>query len=320
VEIGVPQPIPVADSDDYLKRFLAAPRPGGQGVLAFYDHRLGVIGRDPRLMLMPWDDHLVHRGDGVFETLKYVDRKLYQLDAHLQRMARSSSAIFLNLTVTWERMREIVIEVARAGGEDTGLLRILLGRGPGGFGIDADECPFPSLYVVAYRFTPKPEAIFDKGVTAFRTSIPAKQSWLARIKSIDYLPNVLMVREAKEKGYDYPICFDEHGFVAEGATENICLVDQAGTLVVPEFTNALAGTTLMRALDLVKGDIPVIFRGVTEGEIFEARELLILGTSGDCMSIVRYNGKPIHDVRPGPVSRRLRSLLQEDLRNNGVPF
>jgi branched-chain amino acid aminotransferase len=89
---------------------------------------------------------------------------------------------------------------------------------------------------------------------------------------------------------------------------------------VPEFTNALAGTTLMRALDLVKGDIPVIFRGVTEGEIFEAKELLILGTTGDCMSIVRYNGKPIHDVRPGPVSRRLRALLQADLQQNGVTF
>jgi branched-chain amino acid aminotransferase len=289
-------------------------------VLAFYEHRVGAICKDTRAMLMPLDDHIVHRGDGIFETVKYEDRRLYQLDAHMTRLARSAKAVFIDPPCPWEEVREAVIEVARAGGEPLGLVRVLLGRGPGGFGISASECPRASLYVVAYRFTPLAEEGFEKGFTACKTNIPAKQSWLATIKSVNYLANALMLREAKAKGCDYPFCFDEHGFLAEGAIENVAIVDDRGALVIPELTNALSGTTLMRAVDLVKGEMPVTFRGVTEGDIYQAREVLIFGTTRDCVSVVRYNGKPIHDVRPGPAARRIRSLLRKDIAENGVLF
>lgn len=312
--------IPVLDSEEYLRKMLSIRRPGADDVLAFYEHRLGAICTDPKLMLMPWDDHLVHRGDGVFETLKFIGRKMYLVDAHLKRMQRSAEAIKITPPCTWERLREIVFEVAKAADCEDGLVRILLGRGPGGFGIDTRECPIPSLYVVAYKFNPKPQEWYEKGATAFRTSYPAKQSWIATIKSVDYLANALMKHEATEKGYDYPICFDEHDLLAEGATENMCIVDQNGTIIVPEFDRALAGTTLFRALDLLKGEIPVQFRRIEENELYKAREILVLGTTGDCLSIVRYNTKPIQDVRPGPVSRKLRELLLKDIEENGEAF
>lgn len=312
--------VPVLDYDDYLARLLALPRPGAEKVLAFYEHRVGAVCRDARLMLLPLDDHLLHRGDGVFESLKYVGRKLYQLDAHLERMEKSAAFISLAPPCAWEDIRTICLAVARAGDRDTGMLRILLGRGPGGFAIDPFESPRASLYVAAYRFSPRPESVFEQGVTAFRAKTPAKQSWLAKIKSVNYLPNVLMKMEAVNRGFDYPFCFDEHGFLAEGATENVALVDTAGTLVVPEFTHSLPGTTLLRAIDLAQGELPVSFRGVTEADVYGAREVLILGTTGDCIPVVRYEGKPIHDVRPGPVARRLRALIMQDLEENGVRF
>jgi branched-chain amino acid aminotransferase len=310
----------VLDADAYLHALLNAPRPGMGQVHAFYDHSVGAICRDPRMMLMPWDDHLVHRGDGVFESMKFIDRRLYQVDPHVERLKRSSKAIHLLPPCSWEEIRELIVEVARAGDREHGMVRVLLGRGPGGFGIAPEECPRPSLYVVAYDIHRKPEAVYERGVTAFKTSIPAKQSYLATIKSIDYLPNVLMKREAAEKGYDFPICFDERGFLAEGATENVCIVDQDGRLHIPEFTNALAGTTLMRAVDLIKGEVEIMFRGIRESEIREAKEVFIVGTTTDALSVVRYEGKPIHNVKPGPVSRRIRELLQKDLHENGLPL
>jgi branched-chain amino acid aminotransferase len=310
--------VKVVGSDEYADLLRSAPRHGERNVLAFYDRRIGAICRDPRLMLMPWDDHLVHRGDGVFETMKWVDGRMYQLDAHLDRMQVSAEGVHLALPCPVEEIRELVLETARAGESDTGLVRLLLGRGPGGFSVDPFECPVPSLYIAAYTFTPKPESFYEQGVTAFKTSIPAKQPWLARIKSLDYLANTLMKREAVEKGHTFPFCFDDNGFLAEGATENVCIVDADGRLVVPEFTCSLKGTTLMRAIDLIKDDIPVMFRGVTEEELFEAREIIVIGTTLDAVSVVRYEGKPVHDVRPGPVSRRIRELLVEDLRVNGV--
>ncbi|HML53513.1 MAG TPA: aminotransferase class IV [Solidesulfovibrio magneticus] len=310
----------IADAQTYLERLLAAPRPGGEGVLAFYDHRIGVIGKDPRLMLMPLDDHLVHRGDGVFETLKYIGRKLYQVQPHFDRMARSAAAIHLDPPCSWDEVAQLTLDVCRAGGVDDGMVRVLVGRGPGGFGIDPAECPTPSLTIVAYRFHPRPAASFAEGVTAFRTSIPAKQNYLARIKSIDYLPNVLMKREATARGEDYPVCYDDKGFLAEGATENICIVDAAGRFVVPELTNALTGTTLLRAVELIENEMEVVFTGIREADIATAREMFILGTTNDCLSIVRYNGVPIGEGRPGPVSKRLKERLVADIAANGTAF
>lgn len=310
----------VLDAEAYLSALLNAPRPGMGQVHAFYDHRVGAICRDPRMMLMPWDDHLVHRGDGVFETMKFIGRRIYQVEPHLERLKRSAAAIYLQPPCEWDEVRELIVDVARAGGRDNGMVRVLLGRGPGGFGISPDECPRAGLYLVAYDLHPKPESVYAKGVTAFKTSIPAKQSYLATIKSIDYLPNVLMKREAAEKGYDFPFCFDERGFLAEGATENVCIVDQNGRLHIPEFTNSLAGTTLMRAVDLIKNEFEIIFRAITETEVREAKEVIIVGTTTDALSVVRYEGKPIHNVKPGPVSKRIRELLKKDLVENGLPF
>jgi branched-chain amino acid aminotransferase len=308
----------VVDKQAYLEAMLAVPRPGASEIHAFYEHRIGMICTDPALMLMPWDDHLVHRGDGIFETMKFVGRKLYQLEPHMERMQRSCEAIYLTPPCSWDDIRALVLDVARAGGKDMGMVRVLLGRGPGGFGIYPSECPEASLYVVSYDMHPKAESVYEKGVTAFKTSIPAKQSYLATIKSIDYLPNVLMKHEAEEKGYDFPFCFDGNGYLAEGATENVCIVTQEGKLVIPEFTNALAGTTLMRAVDLIKAEMPIVFRGISEDEILEAREVIIVGTTGDAIPVVRFNGKPIHNVKPGPVAKRIRELLQADLRENGI--
>lgn len=310
----------VVDKKEYLDAMLSVERPGANEIHAFYEHRVGMICTDATMMLMPWDDHLVHRGDGVFEAMKFVEGKLYQLDPHLDRMKRSSTSIFLEPPCSWENIRELALEVCRAGGRESGMLRIFLGRGPGGFGVYPSECPETSLYIVATDLhKPKP-SVYSEGATAFKTSIPAKQSYLATIKSIDYLPNVLMKREAQEKGFDYPFCFDDHDFLAEGATENVCIVNSAGKLVIPEFTNALAGTTLMRAIDLLKSEMAIVFRGIREEEILEAKEVIIVGTTGDAIPVVRFNGKPIHDVRPGPVAKRIRELLIEDQQVFGTPI
>jgi branched-chain amino acid aminotransferase len=312
--------VKVASQYEYMERILALERPGEEDIFAFYEHRLGAIFTNPRLMLLPLDDHLVHRGEGIFESLKFVDGKIYQLDPHLERMQRGARSLYLSAPCPWETLREILMDVARASGHRDGLLSVFIGRGPGGFTTDYRECPVTSLYVVARRFRRRPESFWEKGVTAFKSSIPAKQKYLSKIKSVNYLPNVLMKREAIERGVDFPLCFDEQGFLAEGATENVVMVEGDGTLVVPEMGSALAGTTMLRGLDLVQDEMKIVSRPVSGDEILEARELIAMGTSIDAVGVVRYNGKPIHDARPGPVAARLREVLVRDVQENGVPF
>lgn len=309
----------IASSAEYLEVLRNTARPGEENILAFYEHRLGLICKDARLMLLPLDDHLTHRGDGVFETIKYTDGRLYLLEEHLARMNNSANGIALAPPCSWDEIRSLVMEVAAAGEEKTGQMRILLGRGPGGFGIDPFESPVASLYIVSYRFTQKPESWFEKGLTGFRTSIPAKQGYLARLKNANYLPNVMMIHEARQKGADVPFCFDMEGYLAESSIANLCIVDANGVLTIPSFTNALPGTTILRATNRVKDQVPVTTRKVREEEIFTAREAILLGTGPDCVSVVQYEGKPIGDGKPGPVSALLRQSILRDIKEYGVP-
>ena len=311
--------IRIADSGEYLEKLRSLARPGEGNILAFHEHRTGLICRDPRLMLSPLDDHLTHRGDGVFETIKYTEGRLYLLDEHLERMKGSADGIGLTPPCSWEDLRAAVLETAAAGKEKSGMMRILLGRGPGGFGIDPAECPESSLYLAAYRFTPPSPAWYEKGRSGFRTSIPAKQGYLAKLKNANYLPNVMMILEAKEKGMDTPFCFDEQGYLAESSVANLCLVDDAGVLTVPAFTNALPGTTLLRAMDCVKDRLDIVTRKIREEEIYAAKEAILLGTGPDCVAVVSYEGKAIGSGKPGPVSSMLRERIAADILEYGVP-
>ncbi len=304
----------------YWDRLRELPRPGEENFLAFYDHRMGAIFTNPRLMLIPLDDHLVHRGDGVFEALRFEDGAIYQLDEHLRRLERSAGAIGLAFPVSPAEVDSLVRQVCLVSGADEGNVLVFLGRGPGGFTLDTRECPSPSLYIVAKRFARKPESFWAAGVSAVRTRIPAKQGWMSKIKSVNYLPNVLMKKDAVEQGADYPLCFDEDGFLAEGSTENAVLVDRDGVFVIPELKNALTGTTLARAMNLAREFMPVLARPVPEDELYSCREIILLGTSIDAVSVVRYNGRIVGDGRPGPVSLRLRDLLVADRKAHGQPL
>ena len=312
--------IPVFTADEYQNKMMSLPRPGADEILAFYEHRIGGICRDVHLMLLPLDDHIAHRGDGVFETIKYSNGYLYQLDPHLVRLQRSASGIFLESPCAWEKIREIVIAVAAAGGDPQGQIRVLIGRGPGGFGIDPAECPVASLYVIAYRFHTKPESWFEKGLKGCRTSIPAKQHYIAKLKTTNYIPNALMIREGKVRGMDIPFCFDSNGYLAESSVANLCIVDTSGSLAVPELDQALSGTTLLRGLELLKGKVPIAVRRISEEEIYSAKEAILFGTGPDCVAITSYEGKPIASGKPGPVSVLARKLISEDIPRTGVPI
>ena len=312
--------VPVLDAAAWTARLMELPRHGAANVTAFYEHRMGAICRDPRLLLVPLDDHMVHRGDAIFESLSLLEGRIIQLDAHLERMKHSADVLALEPPCPWEDVRRIIIDVAVTGGAPYGGLKVLLGRGCGGLGVDPAECSESSLYIVATRSRPMPESFWQKGLTAARSAIPAKQEWLAQIKSTNYLANALMTREAREKGVDVTFSFDENGFLAEAAIANVAMVDREGRMLMPEFRRALPGTTSLRAMELARAFMPVVLTDITEEILEQASEILVLGTTCECVAVTHYNGKPVGDGRPGPMAARLRHLLHDALVTGGGPF
>ena len=310
----------VLDSQAYCARMLAAPRPGAQNILAFYDHRVGAVCTDPRMLLVPLDDHLCHRGDGVFESIAYRERRMFQLDAHMERMRNSAAGLRITPPCPWDKVREAILAVAQAGGEDQGGIRVLIGRGPGGFGIAPSECPVASLYITALRWKCPSDQWYQKGLTAFRSAIPAKQEYLARIKNANYLPNVLMAQEAQERGQDLALSFNERGYLAEAAIANVGIITADGELACPDFQNTLPGTTLLAALDVARESMPVHFMDITEDHIYAAREMLLFTSAPLVVGITHYEGRAIGGGATGPVSHALRARLLEKQLAEGVPF
>ena len=117
-----------------------------------------------------------------------------------------------------------MLAVAKAGDEPEGNIRILSGRGPGGFGIALKECPQPSLYVAAYRVPVRTDAWYDKGLTAFRSDVPVKPAMFARLKTTNYLSAVFMTLEAMQKHMDVALTFDANGCLTEAAIANVAVV------------------------------------------------------------------------------------------------
>jgi branched-subunit amino acid aminotransferase/4-amino-4-deoxychorismate lyase len=277
---------------------------------------------DPGLMLVPNDDHLVHRGDGVFDVMRCEKGKVYQMEAHLGRLERSANAVSLILPAHYDGIREIIKKLIIIGGEKNCIIRIIISRGPGGFSTNPYECPSSQLYITIIRLHKLSDQDYLKGVSAITSKIPVKSPFFATIKSCNYLPNVLMKKEAIDGGSKYSINIDEKGYIGEGSTENICIVSKDGLLKLPGFDNTLAGITASRVFQLADilvrdGSINgVQFDKISQEDVYRSSETILMGTSIDMVPVIRFDGNVIGKGVPGPVYSRLLNLLRSDMTEN----
>ena len=310
------------NDQDVLNALSASRQAYHDSYLAMYSSWLGGVVTDPVLMVHPIDDHLVHRGDGVFETMKCVSGGIYNLHAHLDRLDHSASVVHLELPMERDSMVQTIIETVRIGGNPNAAVRLFLSRGPGSFGVNPYESVGAQLVVVATTLGLPFMQKHPEGAHVKSSSIPAKPSRYAGIKNCNYHPNVLMSREAVDLGADFVASYDESGFLAEGATENIGIVDAGGSLTFPDLDGILSGTTMMRVCELAQklvasGDLSgVVFRHIGREEIFAAREVLIVGTTRNVTAVRKYDDTMIGDGIPGPVWKALSDLLEEDIQHN----
>ena len=299
-------------------------KPYHQNYLAMYSSVLGGVVTDPFLMTVPVDDHMVHRGDGIFEAFKCVNGNIYNLRAHLERLERSARAVYLTLPVSLEHITDLVIGTIRIAGARDCLIRLFVSRGPGGFTTNPYECPTSQIYIVACNPSVYPKEQSTEGVFIKSSSIPVKKSYFANIKSCNYLPNVLMKKEAVDAGVQYTVSIDENGFLGEGSTENIGLVTPNRTLKFPRFARILKGTTVTRVAELAESLVAngtleqVVFEDITLNEAYSGAEILLFGTTFDILPAVIFDGHAIGTGRPGEIYQLLHELLTRDIESNSA--
>jgi 4-amino-4-deoxychorismate lyase len=297
---------------------------------AFYSSELGGIVTDPALMVIPFDDHMVHRGHGIFDTAGLVDGKIYDLEAHLDRFLQSAGRSRLRLPGTREQMRDIIVRTTAASGKRDGSIRYWLSSGPGSLELSPAAGAEPGFFVMVFPGLSYPDRWYTDGVRVMTTTYPIKAPFYAITKSTNYLPNVLMQMEAKESGFDNGVFVDAAGNIGESSNMNVAFVTSGGALVHPRFDHILSGCTSLRLLDLAKtlrerGLLEAVeVRDIPVAEARACREMLLLGSSVKVAPIVEWDTSRIGDGKPGPVARALLQLLEEDMRSGdrliSVPY
>lgn len=309
--------------DDYFSVLGATAKPYHAGYKAMYSSELNGVVTDPQLMRIPIDDHIVHRGDGVFEMCKCVQQGIYNLDSHLQRLSMSMQSIGLSLPMTMDDLQVIICETVMISGLDDAAIRVYVSRGPGSFGVNPADCPVAHVYVVVSDLSPSFMDLHPDGAIVGISKIPVKPDFFATMKNCNYLPNVLMKKEATARGWHFSIGIDHEGFLAEGPTENIGIVTADDRLIFPRTDRVLAGTTMGRVMvlaqKLVKEGLlqDVAFGRICPEDVYQAKETVIVGTTTD-VTYVRHFEEHSWDVQ-GPVTVALRQYLLADIfHNDGV--
>jgi hypothetical protein len=173
-------------TDNALARLRQSVHAKAGNFYSMYSSVLGGIVTDPALMVLPLDDHMVHRGHSVFDTATLTRGMLYQLDPHLDRFLRSAELARIPLPVPRERLRQIILDTAAASGHFEGSVRYWLSAGPGGYGLGPAECIASSFYVIVFKQEAYPENYYTEGIKVVTSQVPIKPPLFARIKSTNF--------------------------------------------------------------------------------------------------------------------------------------
>ncbi|MDZ8120452.1 aminotransferase class IV [Pontiella agarivorans] len=306
---------PVVNREEWIARLPKREKK----LYAMYSSVTDCIVTDPSMMTVPVDDHMVHRGDGVFESFKCVGGRLYNLQDHLERLEKSCGVLGIALPVSFDEMGQIIVQTVRAGGQPNALVRLLLSRGVGTMGVNPYSCAGPELYIVVYEMQGAKIDRLPEGVSVRLSKVPIKPGIFAQVKTCNYLPNVLMKKEAVDMGVDFTVALDENRFLAEGATENFGIVTRGKELFMPPPDRVLAGTTARRAMEFaqqLKAERVLTtaeFRPINLGAVRSAAEMHVYGTTPNITPVIDFEGNPVGDGKPGPIAQRLFDMLKEEM-------
>ena len=308
-------------TDNALARLRQSVHAKAGNFYAMYSSILGGIVTDQALMVLPLDDHMVHRGHAVFDTATLTHGMLYQLDPHLDRFLRSAELARIPLPFPRERLRQIILDTAAASGHLDGSVRYWLSAGPGGYALGPAECVGSSFYVIVFKQEAYPESYYTEGIKVVTSQIPIKPPLFARIKSTNYLPNVLVVLEAKDQGADNGVFIDQRGMVAESSNMNVAFVTKDRVFRHPPFDAILSGITIQRVLQFAErlvqqGELKEIrIADISVGEGHQAAEMMLIGSSIKVAPVVQWDGQNIGDGKPGRITKKLLVMWNEDARS-----
>ncbi len=237
-------------------------------------------------------DHGLLYGDGIFEGLRFYSDKVFKLDAHLQRLQQSAEAIALEIPLTLEQIREAIQQLITKYPANSGYLRLVVTRGIGSLGIDPLKCPTAKLFIIADELAVINNSHADQGIKLMIAStrrLPA-ECLNPKIKSLNYLNNILARIEANQAGMDEAVMLNTRGFVTEGTVDNIFIIKN-GELITPKTTDGLLQGITREVILEVARELGITTRelSITPDYLFQSDECFLTGTGAELIPVKQIN-------------------------------
>ena len=268
-------------------------------------------------------DHGLLYGDGIFEGIRFYNGRVFRLEEHLLRLWDSARSICLEIPMTMPDMTEAVLETIRQNHLRDGYIRLLVTRGIGNLGLNPTQCKSPSVIIIAATIALYHEEFYRKGLTivtcATRRSSPAALN--PAVKSLNYLNNVMARIEANLAGADEALMLNDAGNVAECTADNVFIVKHGQIFTPPVAAGALRGITRSVVFEIAAElGVKVRETDITRHDVFVADECFLTGTAAEIVPVVKADGRPIGNGKPGPITARIIARFRQVTRETGTPI
>jgi branched-chain amino acid aminotransferase len=258
-------------------------------------------------------DHGLLYGDGVFEGIRVYHGKVFRHKEHVERLYESARSIALEIPMSRDDMMKAVDDTVKANAKINGYIRLIVTRGPGSLGLDPRKCD-PQVIIIVDDISLYPAELYENGLEIITAATIRNHPNAVnpRIKSLNYLNNILAKIEAIRAGCFEAIMLNHMGEVAECTGDNLFLVKKGVLKTTPSDAGILEGVTRNVVIDLAKkANIPFIECGLTRHDVYTADECFLTGTAAEIIGVTKVDGRPIGAGKPGPTTRMLRERFQE---------
>lgn len=262
-------------------------------------------------------DHGLLYGDGVFEGMRIYSGKIFRLQEHLERLWLSARAIRLDIPISMDQMAEDCNKTVAAAGYEDGYVRLVITRGAGTLGIDPNRCEDPQVIIIVDKISLYPQEYYDNGLELITSSTirnhPAAIS--PRVKSLNYLNNVLAKMEGAQAGCVEALMLNHKGEVAECTGDNIFIVSRGVVKTPPTDAGILEGITRQVVLELAASlGIPAEESTLTRHDLFIADECFLTGSAAEVVPVVKLDSRKIGDGKPGEITQKLIVAFKQHVR------
>jgi len=259
-------------------------------------------------------DHGFLYGDGVFEGIRAYNGKLFTAREHIDRLYASAAAIELKIPLSKEEFEAAVIKTLQANKLTDAYIRGVVSRGEGTLGLNPRLCGKPNVIIITDSIKLYPQELYDRGMEVVTVSTIRNHpnALDPRIKSLNYLNNILAKIEGLNAGVMEAIMLNSQGHVAECTGDNIFIVSKGTLITPPRGAGILEGITRNAVMCMARDEgIPVLEENMTRYDLFTADECFLTGTAAEVIAVVKIDGRPVADGTPGPITRKLLACFRK---------